>query len=78
MNPEYYSYEAILQRMINKVKEKYPDLDTREGSIIFDAFAPAAMELAIAYVALGNVENESFIMTASREYLNLDIFLLRS
>lgn len=63
------TYEFILQRMMNRVKSKYPDLDNREGSIIFNALAPAALELAIMYTELDNVLDESFIETASREYL---------
>ena len=46
-------------------------MDDREGSIIFNALAPAAIELAIAYMELDNVRNESFVDTASREYIFL-------
>ena len=46
---ENMTYEAILARMMNRVQEQYPDLDNREGSIIFNALAPAAVEVAIAY-----------------------------
>lgn len=66
---ENMTYEVILQRMMNRVVEKYPNLDTREGSIIFNALAPAAVELAIMYTELDNTLNESFVATASREYL---------
>ena len=66
---ENMTYEAILARMMNRVQEQYPNLDNREGSIIFNALAPAAVELAIAYVELDNVRNQSFAETASREYL---------
>ena len=68
---ENMTYEVILDRMEQRVSEKYPNLDLREGSIIFNALAPAAMELAIAYDALDNVLAESFVDTASREYLIL-------
>lgn len=68
---ENMTYEVILDRMEQRVSEKYPNLDLREGSIIFNALAPAAMELAIAYDALENVLAESFVDTASREYLIL-------
>lgn len=59
-------YEAILQRMLEKVPG---DVDKREGSIIYDALAPAAAELAIMYIELDVIENESFADTASRQYL---------
>lgn len=66
---EDMTYEHILNRMITRVSEKYPNLDTREGSIIFNALAPAAIELAIMYTELDNVLDESFVDTASRDYL---------
>lgn len=68
---EEMTYEAILDDMISTVTEKYPELDTREGSIIFNALAPAALELAIVYSELDNVLNETFVGTASREYIYL-------
>lgn len=66
---EQMTYEAIYQRMMDRVIEKYPNLDRREGSIISNALMPAALELAIAYVELENARNESFVPTASREYI---------
>lgn len=68
---EHMTYEYILQRMMARVVEQYPNLDSREGSIIFNALAPAAVELAIQYTELDNVLSESFVDTASREYLLL-------
>lgn len=66
---ENITYEVILQRMIDRVTAKYPNLDNREGSLIFDALAPAALELAVMYTELDNVLKESFVNTASREYI---------
>jgi uncharacterized phage protein gp47/JayE len=68
---EDMTYEVILQRMIDRVSNDYPNLDTREGSIIFNALAPAALEMAIMYTELDNSINESFVNTASREYILL-------
>ena len=68
MNYEYWTYEAILKRMVDRVKEQYPTLDYREGSVMFNALASAAFEISIAYYMLDNVRNESFVPTASREY----------
>lgn len=68
---EDVTYEVILQRMIDRVKAKYPNLDNREGSIIFNALAPAALEMAVMYTELDNVLKESFVNTASREYILL-------
>ena len=66
---ENMTYEVILQRMMDRVTTQYPNLDNREGSIIFNALSPAAIELAIMYTELDNVLNESFVNTASREYI---------
>lgn len=66
---EHMTYEVILQRMLDRVTADYPNLDTREGSILYNALAPAAVELAIMYTELDNVLAESFVGTASREYL---------
>lgn len=68
---ENMTYEVILERMIDRVENKYPNLDTREGSIIYNALAPAALELAIMYTELDNVMAESFVNTATREYILL-------
>lgn len=66
---EDMTYEVILQRMMDRVKSSYPQLDDREGSIIFNALAPAAVELAVMYTELDNALSQSFVNTASREYI---------
>lgn len=63
---ENMSYEGILQRMLDRVPNTF---DKREGSIIFDALAPAAMEMMSMYIELERVMTETFADTASREYL---------
>lgn len=63
---ESQTYDAILARMLYTVPDT---LDKREGSIIYDALAPVAAELAQAYIEMDVVLNESFADTASREYL---------
>ena len=68
---ENMTYEVLVQRMIDRIHTSYPNLDTREGSIIFNAIAPAALELAIAYTELDNILKESFVNTATREYILL-------
>ena len=69
MNFDEQTYENILNRMIVRVKEEYPELDTREGSLIYTALAPAALELESMYHELNMVLTETFAETASREYL---------
>lgn len=63
---ENMSYEGILERMLNRIPNTF---DKREGSIIYDALAPAAMEIMSMYLELENIMNETFADTASREYL---------
>lgn len=45
------------------------NVDKREGSIIYDALAPAAAELAMSYIEMDVILNETFADTATREYL---------
>jgi len=66
---ENMTYEVILQRMMARVTSQYPNLDNREGSMLFNALASAALELAIAYTEIDNSRNESFVNTASREFI---------
>jgi len=68
---ESMTYEFILQRMLNRVLSENPNLDTREGSIIYNALAPAAVELTSAYIQLDFILNSTFADTASRDYLVL-------
>ena len=63
---ENITYEDILQRMLDRVPNS---MDKREGSIIYDALAPAAIELQLMYIELDVIMSESFADTASREYL---------
>lgn len=60
------TYEEILQRMLDRVPN---NIDKREGSIIYNALAPAAVELAQMYIEAERILNEGFADTASREYL---------
>lgn len=63
------TYAIIMARMENRVRQNYPDIDYREGSMIFNALAPAAMELAIMYNELDNIFKEQFVQTATRDSL---------
>lgn len=63
---ENITYEDILQRMLDRVPNS---IDKREGSIIFDALAPAAVELQLMYIEFDTILQETFGDTASREYL---------
>ena len=60
------TYEEILQRMLGKVPT---EIDKREGSVIYDALAPAAIELQLMYLELKNLLLQAFGETASKDYL---------
>lgn len=66
---EDITFELILQRMIDRVLAQNPNIDTREGSIIYNALAPAAVELQNMYIQLDTILNESFADTQTRDYL---------
>jgi uncharacterized phage protein gp47/JayE len=64
---EQMTFRAILQRMLDRAPA---DVDKREGSILYDALAPAAMELAQVYAELDRQLNLSFADTATGEFLS--------
>ena len=68
---ENETYEVILQRMINAALAENPNIDSREGSLLWLGEAPAAVELQNLYIALQTILNETFADTASRDYLIL-------
>lgn len=62
------TFEVIMDRMLSRIPE---DIDKREGSIIWDALAPAALEIESLHFALKGILQETFAYTSSREYLIL-------
>ncbi len=66
---ENVTYEILLERMLDRVLAQNPNIDTREGSIIYNALAPAAVELQNMYIQLDTILNESFADTQTRDYL---------
>jgi uncharacterized phage protein gp47/JayE len=63
------TFETVMSDMLSYVKDKYPEIDTREGSIIYTALAPAAAELVTAYFEMDMINEQTFLSTASKEYL---------
>ena len=61
-----YTASFILERMLSRIPDKF---DKREGSIIYDALAPAAIELEIMYMELDYILKNVFGDTADREGL---------
>jgi len=63
---ESQTYEVILNRMLARIPSSF---DKREGSVIYDALAPSALEIANLYLSMDNMLVETFGDTASRDYL---------
>lgn len=63
---EDQTYEKIRDRMLGSMPA---DIDKREGSIAFDATAPAAIELMYLYMALDLFIQNTFGDTATRPFL---------
>ncbi len=63
---EDMTYQNIMARMLDRIPD---NLDKREGSIIWDALSPAALELELGYIFLEYILDESFADTADLEYL---------
>lgn len=66
---EAQTYEQILGRMLERIRGLDPRLDTREGSVLWLALAPAAVELAVLYTQADAVLAESFADTETRDFL---------
>lgn len=68
---EAVTFESILQRMLDRVPD---DMDKREGSVIYDALAPAAVELQLMYIELDVILRDTFADTA----MDRDLLVLRA
>lgn len=64
---EVITFNALLQRMLDRVPDT---LDKREGSVIYDALAPAAAELVQAYIELEGYLDLAFVDTSEEGYLD--------
>lgn len=68
INLDKYTYEYFMNEALGYVPQ---DIDIREGSIMFDALAPACYQLADLAMELKNVMLETFVTTATGGYLDL-------
>lgn len=66
---EHVTFEYVMKRMLQAATTYQPNVDTREGSIIYTALAPAAVELVNMYIELDVILQETFADTATRPYL---------
>lgn len=60
-------YDYFLRKMLDAVPD---NIDKREGSIIYDALAPAALVMGQQFLDMANVIKETYIKTASGEFLD--------
>ena len=60
------TFDFLMERMLGEIPDKF---DKREGSIIWDALAPAALELENLYIELDYIRKNTFASTADREHL---------
>ncbi|PNQ78861.1 baseplate J protein [Paenibacillus sp. F4] len=67
---ESQTFEAILERMLARIPDS---MDKREGSVIYDALAPNAAELAQAYVELDTQISLVFPNPDNEEYLDKSV-----
>ena len=73
MNPNELADELEAQNYdywLNLMLDNVPNIDKREGSIIYDAVAPAAMVSAQQSLSLAKIIRETYIKTAQGEFLD--------
>lgn len=63
---EEITFERIMKRMLERIP---PEYDKREGGILYNALAPAAVELQNMYIGLDWALDQSFADTQEWEYL---------
>lgn len=67
---ETYTFEYLINLALDQVSD---DLDKREGSIIYDALAPACYVLAETFMQLKNLLVNTFATSSTGEYLDLRV-----
>lgn len=63
---ENITFESVMKRMLDRIP---PEYDKREGGVLYNALAPAAVELQNMYIGLDWILDQSFADTQDREYL---------
>lgn len=66
-----FTFENILEDMLSRIPDT---LDKREGSIIYDALAPAAVELEKLYLQIKACYTNTNVQTATGKWLDLKAF----
>lgn len=65
---EDQTYEKILERNLDRIPNEF---DKREGSVIFDAIAPMALEVSILYSYLDFLFKNAFGDTANLSLIHI-------
>lgn len=69
---ENNTFEKILNRML--ANDVLVNVDKRVGSIIYDAIAPCAMELADAYAMIDILQEQTYLLTATGDNLDKRVY----
>lgn len=67
---EIYTYEYLLSKALARISDSY---DKRQGAIMWDSVAPHDYQLAEFYMELRNVYKNTFVDSATGEYLDLRV-----
>ena len=67
---EVYDFDYLMEMALSNVDNSF---DKRQGSIIYDALAPACSVLADAYTQIRQVYNDTYASSATGEYLDLKV-----
>jgi uncharacterized phage protein gp47/JayE len=65
---EQYTFDYLLRTALDRVPN---DIDKRQGSIIYDAIAPACYSLAEAFITMRQIYKDTFAGTATGELLEM-------
>ena len=66
MQLQMKSYDEIMENMLSRIPD---DIDKSQGSIIWDALAPVAIELNALYLQAQDIFSLAFVKTSEGEYL---------
>lgn len=66
---ENKTFEDILSDMLSYVRVRYPEMDLREGSFMYTSLAPMALEMETFYREMSMTSDNTFVETASTDYL---------
>lgn len=62
-------YDSVLNRLLDDMASRYPDVDTRQSSLAYNAVVACATEIANLYSEQDALARETFAETATREGL---------